>query len=215
MATVAPNKVKSTTNPEPNTIRVGKFRIGTSFGGAYGPTSATGFWQGITPPTGGYTVYEDTGTVAPSLHTPQDDNGLIWYANYLGAGGLTTIGEALNYFALSTGQKCVNIDYPDVVTDGLISLHDFGYVPSYPRKAESVFDLSPEIANGMIFPFDENNNPYTLSGNNGYQSFISFGSSFGGNHLDFTTGTIDTEITVCMLLKMADEPSNYPFQAFN
>jgi hypothetical protein len=214
MATVTPNKVKITAGPEPNTITVGGFKMGTSFSGAYSPTSVTDFWQGITPSSDGYTVYETKASQGPSIHTPKDDAGLIWYANYLGA-SVATVEEALEYFATNP-IKCVNIDYPNIVTDGLMSLHDIGYVPSYPRKNITVYDLGQDAANATVDPYDDNNRPYTLTGSSGSGSFISFGSAFSNNHMDFTnTVTPASDITVCMLFRHTDAPNGYPLQIAN
>ena len=81
MATVSPNKIKYTPGPEPDTITVGGFKMGTSFEGAYGPTSVTDFWQGIIPAVSGYTIYTNKASQGPSIHTAVDDNELIFYAN--------------------------------------------------------------------------------------------------------------------------------------
>lgn len=216
MATISPNKIKETTSPEPDTITVGGFKMGTSPTGAYGPTSATDFWQGITPSVGGYTVYETKASQGPSMHTPQDDAGLIFYANYLGA-GISTIEEALLYFA-TNAVKCVNIDYPDIVTSGLTSLHDFGYVPSCPRKGDTVYDLGQDAVDGTVSPYDDNNRPYTSEGYNGSGSFISFGSSFSNNRMEFTNSTSASDITVCMLFRHSgvtgDPQAWYPFDIY-
>lgn len=219
MATVTPNKIKTTTSPEPDTITVGNFKIGTSSGGAYAPTSSTGFWQSITPPVGGYTVCEGTGTAIPSLHTPQDDSGLIWYANYLGAGGLTTIEEALSYFAISSTHRCVNIDYPDIVTSGLTSLHDFGYVPSCVRAGSIVYDIGPNGNNASIsfpIPVDPTPNPFIFSGSSGELTYMDFGPSYGDDYFQ-TVGGNDQEFTVCMLVNFPISPSGarYPIELVN
>jgi hypothetical protein len=214
MATVSPNKIKYTPGPEPDTITVGGFKMGTSPNGAYGPTSVTDFWQGITPAVSGYTIYTNKALQGPSIHTAVDDNELIFYANYFG-GNVSTTEEALEYFATNP-IKCVNIDYSNIVTSGLTSLHDFGYVPSCPRKNITVYDLSQDAANATVDPYDDNNRPYTLSGDNGSGSFISFGSAFSSNHMDFTnTVTAASDITVCMLFRHVELSDGYPLQVAN
>ncbi len=210
---VPPNKIKDTTSPEPDTITVGGFKMGTSPNGAYGPTSVTDFWQGITPSVDGYTVYETKASQGPSMHTPQDDAGLIFYANYLGA-GVSTIEEALDYFA-TNAVKCVNIDYPDIVTSGLTSLHDFGYVPSCPLKGATVYGLGQDAVNGTVSHYDDNNRPYTLSGYNGSGSYISFGTEFTNNHMDFTNSTAASDMTVCMLFRHSAAAEGFPLAFSN
>jgi hypothetical protein len=214
MATVSPNKIKYTPGPEPDTITVGGFKMGTSFEGAYSPTSVTDFWQGITPAVSGYTIYTNKVLQGPSIHTAVDDNELIFYANYFG-GNVSTTEEALEYFATNP-IKCVNINYPNIVTSGLTSLHDIGYVPSCPRKNITVYDLGQDAANATVDPYDDNNRPYTLTGSNGSGSFISFGSSFTDNHMDFTnTVTPASDITVCMLFRHSAAVNGYPLQIAN
>ena len=214
MATVSPNKIKYTPGPEPDTITVGGFKMGTSPRGAYGPTITTDFWQGITPVANGYTIYINKASQGPSIHAPADDNELISYCNYFGGSALTT-EEALEYFATNP-IKCVNIDYPNIVTDGLMSLHDIGYVPSCPRKNITVYDLGQDAANATVDPYDDNNRPYTLTGSSGSGSFISFGSAFSNNHMDFiNTATPASDVTVCMLFRHVDVPEGYPLQITN
>ena len=214
MATVSPNKIKHTPGPEPDTITVGGFKMGTSFEGVYSPTSVTDFWQGITPVANGYTIYTNKASQGPSIHTAIDDNELIFYANYFG-GNVSTTEEALEYFATNP-IKCVNINYPNIVTSGLTSLHDIGYVPSCPRKNITVYDLGQDAANATVDPYDDNNRPYTLTGSNGSGSFISFGSSFTDNHMDFTnTVTPASDVTVCMLFRHVNAASSYLLQIAN
>lgn len=52
-----PNVVKYSTGTDPNTIKKGNVLVGIN-NVTYGPTSSTGYWNGYTPPTGGYTIYQ-------------------------------------------------------------------------------------------------------------------------------------------------------------
>jgi hypothetical protein len=51
-----PNAIKYNTSAETLALKKGNFYIGTGDVGK-GPTSSTGFYNGITPPSGGYTIY--------------------------------------------------------------------------------------------------------------------------------------------------------------
>jgi hypothetical protein len=51
-----PNAIKYNTSAETLALKKGNFWIGTGDVGK-GPTSSTGFYNGITPPSGGYTIY--------------------------------------------------------------------------------------------------------------------------------------------------------------
>jgi hypothetical protein len=51
-----PNPIKYNTSAETLVLKKGNFWIGTNDVGK-GPTSTTGFYNGITPPSGGFTIY--------------------------------------------------------------------------------------------------------------------------------------------------------------
>jgi energy-coupling factor transporter ATP-binding protein EcfA2 len=51
-----PNAIKYNVSDETLALKKGNFYIGTGDVGK-GPTSSTGYYNGITPPSGGYTIY--------------------------------------------------------------------------------------------------------------------------------------------------------------
>ena len=51
-----PNSIKYNVSAETLALKKGNFWIGTGDVGK-GPTSTTGYWNGITPVRGGYTIY--------------------------------------------------------------------------------------------------------------------------------------------------------------
>ena len=79
----------------------GGFKVGVSGGADYGPTSTTGFWNGITPPVGGYTIYVDKASQGPSIHVASDDAQCIGMLLAMGATG-STISDVL---AWANGQS--------------------------------------------------------------------------------------------------------------
>lgn len=83
-----------------STIR-GGFSVGVTGGSDYGPTSLTGFWNGVTPPVGGYTIYVDKASQGPSIHVANNDTECIFLLKSMGATG-TTIGDVL---AWADGQS--------------------------------------------------------------------------------------------------------------
>ena len=54
-----PNKIKYTTTPTANTIKVVNFVLGIVTGVTYAPTSTTSFYNGYDVPSGGYVVYQN------------------------------------------------------------------------------------------------------------------------------------------------------------
>ena len=71
-----PNSIQHAEGTIANALRVGDMHIGA--GGDKGPTSSTGFFNGINPPSGGYTVYVNkSGDEGPSIMCPANDADLI------------------------------------------------------------------------------------------------------------------------------------------
>lgn len=88
----------------PDSRRKGNFLVGESTV-AYGPTSTTGFYNGITPPEGGYTLYLAKETQGPSIFVFNTGTELLDFCNSsLGSeqstifGVIDWINEQSNYF---------------------------------------------------------------------------------------------------------------------
>ena len=138
-----PNFIKYSTTPDDKSIKVGNYSIGVASGTTYGPTSGTSYWSGISPPTSGYTIYENKVTNGPSIRVPSDSETLIDYANRLYSGSsITTEAGALVYFNSLNTVICVNRNYEEIVTSGLTINLDSGFTPSYPKSGTSWTDLS-------------------------------------------------------------------------
>jgi hypothetical protein len=164
------NPIKYSTGTESLALKKGNFYIGTGDVGK-GPTSSTGYYNGITPPSGGYTIYLNKATGGPSIYTTSNDTQLISLTNSIADTSYTTVNECLNYFAGQTDKLCVNRDYEGIVTEGLTHLYDFGYIPSYPKNGTSVNNLlssnSGSLINGPSFITD-NGGAITCDGANDY-----------------------------------------------
>jgi hypothetical protein len=74
----------------------GNLTVGVKGTTEYGPTSISGFYNGITPPVGGYTIYVEKASQGPSIHIANDDNHCINKLKDMGAPG-TTIGDVLTW----------------------------------------------------------------------------------------------------------------------
>ena len=146
-----PNVIKYSTTPDSKSLKVGNFSLGVS-NSAYGETSSTGYWNGISPPTSGYTIYENKVTNGPSIRVPSDSATLIDYANRLYSGSsITTEEGALSYFNGLNDVICTNINYEEIVTSGLTLLFDAGFTPSYPKSGTSWTDLSFSGNNATLY----------------------------------------------------------------
>lgn len=150
-----PNAIKYNTSAETLALKKGNFWIGTGDVGK-GPTSSTGFYNGITPPSGGYTIYLNKATGGPSVYTVSNESQLVSLTNSIGGQSFTTSGQCLNWFAAQTDKIIFNNDYGNIVTDGLVLNLDAGFSPSYPTINNSWYDISPNnltstLYNGITF----------------------------------------------------------------
>jgi hypothetical protein len=153
-----PNVVKYTTDALPsNCLKKGNFAIGNNTGD-YGLT----FYNGITPPSGGYTIYLNKASGGPSIYCPTNDSQLITITNQIASANYTTAAQCLNYFAGQSDKICVNRDYEGIVTNGLVLNLDAGFIPSYPTTGTTWYDIGPNILNGTL-----TNGPTFSSANSG------------------------------------------------
>ena len=147
-----PNFIKYSTTPDDKSIKSGNYTIGIASGTTYGPTSSTSYWSGISPPSGGYTIYENKAAEGPSIRVPSSSAVLIDYANRLYSGSsITTEEGALSYFNGLNDVICANINYEEIVTSGLTLLLDAGFTPSYPKSGTSWTDLSFSGNNATLY----------------------------------------------------------------
>ena len=144
-----PNPIKYNTSTETLSLKKGNFWIGTGDVGK-GPTSTTGFYNGITPPSGGYTIYVNKATGGPSIMVANNDASLIAITNSIAGASYTTVNQCFNYFAGQSDKMVVQRDYEGIVTDGLILNLDAGYLPSYPQNGTSWYDNGPNSNTGTL-----------------------------------------------------------------
>jgi hypothetical protein len=130
-------------------LKKGNFYIGTGDVGK-GPTNVTGYYNGITPPSGGYTIYLNKASGGPSIYTASNDTQLISLTNTIAGASYTTVNECFNYYNGQSDKLCVNRDYESIVTDGLIFNLDANFIASYPRNGTDVYDLSGKGNDGTL-----------------------------------------------------------------
>jgi hypothetical protein len=108
----------------------GGFSVGVKGGADYGPTISTGFWNGVKPPVGGYTIYVDKASQGPSIHVAADDAQCITILKAMGATG-STIGDVLAWVGTQSNMAILSAELtlgdlpgggPSIVTSGL-TLH--------------------------------------------------------------------------------------------
>jgi hypothetical protein len=162
-----PNGIQHTTGSTPiGCLRKGNILIANNLI-EYG----TSFFSGITPPSGGYSLYLNKASGGPSIYCPSNDAQLIDITNKNIAGTVaspanyTTAAQCLDYFAGQTDKLATNFDYPNVVTSSSLLNVDAGFVGSYPTTASTWYDISGNSNNGTLI-----NSPIFTSANSG--SFI-------------------------------------------
>lgn len=89
------NYIKTGTTSQTVTTK-GSFKVGVGGLDDYGPSSLKGFYKGITPPVGGYTIYMAKDTQGPSIHVAYDDNQAIFFLKSFGSTG-STISDVLSW----------------------------------------------------------------------------------------------------------------------
>ena len=167
-----PNSIKYSESSQTLALKKGNFYIGTGDVGK-GPTSTTGYYNGITPPSGGYTIYLNKASQGPSIYIVGSDAGLISLTNRIAGANYTTATQCFEYFVSQSDKMCFNMDYEGIVTNGLILDLDLGFVSSYPKTGSTISDVSTSANNGTIF-----SNPTYSSNDGGILTFN--GTSQGG-----------------------------------
>jgi len=141
-ATPPSNVIKSATTVSTGTIKKNNFLIGVSSSVDYGPTITTNFWSSINPPLNGYTVYAQKSSQGPSIRLAANDSDLITIAKQYGGTSINTVYDAITYFSGNPTYMVTNINYPNIITNGLTAIWDGGFLPSYPRTGTTWSDLS-------------------------------------------------------------------------
>ncbi len=131
------------------------FKIGVQGSDDYGPSSITGFYKGIEPPVGGYTIYMTKLLQGPSIHVAHNDQQCIFFLKSFGSTG-TTIEEVLAWSDLQ--QNIWVVEYGQELTDSDIES------PERPNNDLS-YVIIPE--NDIAFTLIPNNDgTYVLIPNN-------------------------------------------------
>jgi hypothetical protein len=75
---------------------------------------------------------------------------MVSLTNTIGAQSFTTSGQCLNWFATQTDKMIFNIDYPAVVTNGLVLNMDAAFVPSYSTSGTSWYSIGVSGNTGTL-----------------------------------------------------------------
>jgi hypothetical protein len=149
-----PNSIKYNTSSESNALTSGNFHLGVG-DVAKGPTSTTGYYNVINPPSGGYTIYLNKASQGPSIYVASNDSELISLTNSIGGQSFITAAQCKEWFLEQNDKMLVNREYETIVTDGLVFMVDAGFTPSYPGSGTAWNDLVGDdngtLENGPTF----------------------------------------------------------------
>ena len=195
-----PNSIKYSASAQTLALKKGNLWIGTGDVGK-GPSSTTGYYNGVTPAAGGYTIYSYSATQTGNLSyfSAANDAALIAETNRIAGASYTTAAQCLNYFATQTDRMVCNIDYPAIVTNGLAMHLDAGFTPSYPTTGTTWYDLGGNGFNGTL-----TNGPTFNSANGGSIVFDGADDIVSGGD----TSAVNNYCTVAVWFIATGPPSN-------
>lgn len=191
-----PNPVKYSTVTPSGSLRKGNMAIGVNPNVALGPTSVTGFYAGITPPSGGYTIYQNKVSQGPSIYVASNDSGLIRLTKEISGTTYANVAGCLNYFAGQTDKIIIasSDNIPASTTSGSILNLNAGMVCSYPTTSSTWYDISGNNNNGILTNGPTyNNGSIVFDGVDDYAYFTSPNSLLTPT---FTVCSVITPITV-------------------
>lgn len=148
-----PNHIKHGTSSLSSLVK-GNQNFGVSGFADYGPTSSSGFYQGITPPNGGYTIYVDRASGGPSIHVANNDTQCIFFLKSFGATG-STITEVLAWATAQTTLFVQSTEFTTTVTSYYMygspfMLFDFNSTSDYGNSGTAIKDLSGNSNDGTF-----------------------------------------------------------------
>ena len=135
------NKLKYSTSPQTKSLKVRNFWVSPG-DVAKGPTSVSGYYAGITPPAGGWTVYLNRASGGPAIYCPKNRLELLGLTNSLASAAYTTVEQCYAWFQTQSDKAIFTKDVESVITDGLVLHLDPGFIESYPKSGTTIYDLS-------------------------------------------------------------------------
>jgi len=156
-----PNAIKYSTTTETRALRRGNFYIGVG-DISKGPTSQTGFWNGINIPNGGYVVCISKASGGPSMYGVGNSSELVSTINRISGNSFSTVSQCFNWAAGQTTVMILNEQFPTITTDSLGLALDGGFSASYPQTGSTWYDFSTNQLNVTGCQFSEINGDFSL-----------------------------------------------------
>lgn len=163
-----PNPIRiSDTTPTQNFLKNKTFYIGTT--GDYGPTSTSGFWAGITPPNGGYTLYESKSAQGPSIRVVENSSSLSTQLEGYFGHSFNFVNEGIVSASLDRSIAILNRDVPRIPSSSTLQYYwDSNLAPSSISGSTRIFSMGRAESEGTM-----SSDLWALSGltNNGSWAF--------------------------------------------
>lgn len=144
-----PNSIKYDANTQSQALKKGNFWIGTGDVGK-GPSSSTGYFDGVTPGSNQYIIYYNKSGSNRIYYCANGDQ-VYTITNRLKGQSFTTLESALAYIATQSDMLCTNINYPPIVTNGLVMNFDAAFVPSYPLSGTSMYNNTYSATTATLY----------------------------------------------------------------
>ena len=164
-----PHPIRHTTGIDSRSVKKGNFYISMNDIDK-GPSNSTGYYAGITPPAGGYTIYLNRPTGDFSIYVASNDTELITITNRIAQATYSTAQECLNYFTTQSDKMVLGRDLENITTNGLVLYYDASSISSYQKSGTTIYDISGngyhgQLQNGPTFNTDSQGN-ITFDGTN-------------------------------------------------
>ena len=196
-----PNSIKYSTSTPQNALQKGNVAIGIN-DVDMGPTSITGWYNSITPSVNNITIYKTSTSNIPLIFSPQSDDELYRFVIDQGgtSGDTTSLSSSLSWIATQSNLFAANIEYENIVTDGLVLNLDASVVSSYPMTNNTIYDLSGEGSNSTKQSGVDYSTSQLIADSDEYGNLLFDGSSTG--IVPFSAAGLTTTATVEMWCKI-------------
>jgi len=176
-----PNAIQYTTGSLSGSLQKSTVALGVTstpiISASVGPTSTTGWYNGINPVnTGSYVVYKTSPTVIPQIFSITSSNELFRFVTMQGglASDILSTSASLQWIATQTNLMAANLQYESIITRGLVLHLDAGFVSSFPTTGSKWYGLtgvsgslnSGSIDNGPVFNPTPDSGSFTFDGTN-------------------------------------------------
>jgi len=180
-----PNVVKYNATAQTSALKKSNYWIGVGDVDK-GPTGSTDYWNGITPPSGGYTIYQNKASGGPSILVAANDAELITYTRMISGVTYGSAAAALQYYYGQTDKMVIDRDYEAVNTTNLVWSVDAAFAPSYPRTGTVVNDMGSSVVtqnltNGPAFVSAGAASYFSFDGTNDFLTTSAYNAAFNTN----------------------------------